>query len=104
VTIDEGAISCYYEWMPKGLKKGSAACRWMEWNVSMSMIDAMERSERGPFVIQYEKKKTIRVSDLNCRSNVEYESAVLAVPRRVGIGREIEVPRRAREIEMPRRV
>ena len=34
----------------RGLKKGSAACRWMEWNVSM--IDAMERSERGLFVIQ----------------------------------------------------
>ena len=66
--LDEGAISCYYEWMPKGLKKGSAACRWMEWNVSMSMIDAMERSERGSFVIQCEEE-----DDRWDRSNEEEE-------------------------------
>ena len=28
--------------VPKGLKKGSAACRWM--NVSMSMIDTKDES------------------------------------------------------------
>jgi len=51
----------------------------MEWNVSMSMIDAMERSERGSFVVQCEqedrrsvcriKKKMRRWSPFDTKKN-----------------------------------